>query len=74
CRDWDHQYCGRNACIKRWSGAGQKGTAVQQPAGEPPAGGSVSAAWASAAGQAIFNTAQCAAGLQYNLTQGGDGP
>ncbi|CAM9843148.1 unnamed protein product, partial [Ectocarpus fasciculatus] len=55
-------------------GAGQKGTAVQQPAGEPPAGGSVSAAWASAAGQAIFNTAQCAAGLQYNLTQGGDGP
>ncbi|CAN0365377.1 unnamed protein product [Ectocarpus sp. 6 AP-2014] len=71
CRDWDHQYCGRNGCIRRGSGAVPAGTGVQQSVGEPPAGGSVSAAWASAEGQAILNTAQCAAGGRCN--QGGDG-
>ncbi|CAM9856477.1 unnamed protein product, partial [Ectocarpus sp. 8 AP-2014] len=71
CRDWDHAYCGRNGCIRRGSGAVPAGTGVQQSVGEPPAGGSVSAAWASAEGQAILKTAQCAAGGRCN--QGGDG-
>lgn len=71
CRDWDHKYCGRNGCIRRGSGAVPAGTGVQQSVGEPPAGGSVSAAWASAEGQAILKTAQCAAGGRCN--QGGDG-
>ncbi|CAB1115920.1 unnamed protein product [Ectocarpus sp. CCAP 1310/34] len=69
CRDWDHAYCGRNGCIRRGSGAVPAGTGVQQSVGEPPSGGLVSAARASAAGQAILNTSQCAAGGRCN--QGG---